>query len=184
MPFIKSSLSSICGVCAPLISSKICDASTELSFIACKYSRLFILLQSVQVCRFFFKIRSSRMRVALPLPSMNGWAMFISTYFLTICSMVSSGIFSMSARFSFRSWQVQRRTRPWRYSAPLFSLQNRKVRRRDRNGSAASPLPYPLPCRLSARFQRVRMPFVCFFRRWKRPSPSTTYRIRATFYPG
>ena len=50
----------------------------------------------------FFKIKSSQMRVALPFPSINGWATFISTYFLTIFSMVSSGIFLMRARFSLR----------------------------------------------------------------------------------
>ena len=49
MPFIKISLSSICGVCAFLISSKICDGSTGLCLIASRYSRLSILLQSVQV---------------------------------------------------------------------------------------------------------------------------------------
>ena len=85
-----------------LISSKICDASTGLSFIASRYSRLFILLQSVQVCRLLFKIKSSHILAALPLPSIKGWATFISTYFLTIFSIVSSGIFSMSARLSLR----------------------------------------------------------------------------------
>ncbi len=29
---------------------------------------------------------TKRMRVARPLPSMNGWAMFISTYLAIICS--------------------------------------------------------------------------------------------------
>ena len=93
MPFIKIPLSSICGVRAFLISPKICDGSMGLSLITSRYSRLFISLQSVQVCRSFFRMRSCQMRVALPLPSINGWATFISTCFLTILSIPSSGIF-------------------------------------------------------------------------------------------
>jgi len=59
------------------------------------YSVLPILLQSTHFFRRFFKIRSSQIRVLRPLPSMNGWATFISTYLATISLNVSSGIRSI-----------------------------------------------------------------------------------------
>ncbi len=95
MPFIKISLSSILSVKAFCKSAKIPLSSTTLRFMASKYSVLSILLQSTHLDRFFFKIISSQIRVVLPFPSRKGCAIFISTYFCTIYSKVSSGIFSI-----------------------------------------------------------------------------------------
>ena len=38
------------------------------------------------------KIKSSQIRILRPLPSRNGWAIFISTYFSTISSKVDFGM--------------------------------------------------------------------------------------------
>ena len=44
----------------------------------------------------------SQMRVERPLPSRNGWATFISTYFSTIWSKVPCGILSMASSAASR----------------------------------------------------------------------------------
>ena len=50
--------------------------------IACRYCTLSIFAQSVTFPRRFFRIISSQILVLLPLPSMNGWATFITYIFL------------------------------------------------------------------------------------------------------
>lgn len=61
-------------------------------------SSLSTALQSITIFNSFFKIKSNHIRVLLPLPSLNGCAIFISTYFSTISSNVDCGIFSIFSR--------------------------------------------------------------------------------------
>ena len=60
--------------------------------------KIFFLFHHVPVhnlFQFFFRIRSSQMRVARPLPSRKGWAIFISTYF----SMTGSNVLAAWRRY-------------------------------------------------------------------------------------
>ncbi len=81
--------------------------------IACKYRTLSTFCQSITFCRRFFKIMSSQIRVARPLPSMNGCATFISTYFAMISSNVVSGIFSITGSITPRYIQLAKRKFPF-----------------------------------------------------------------------
>ena len=71
------------------------------------------------------------MRVDLPFPSMNGWAMFISTYLAMISSKVDSGIFSITGRMASRYRQLAKRKFPLEIfkvricPAKLYSPSNR-----------------------------------------------------------
>ena len=53
------------------------------------------------------------MRVARPLPSMNGWAIFISTYLAIISSKVLSGIFSITGRITSKYRLFAKRNPPF-----------------------------------------------------------------------
>lgn len=81
--------------------------------------------------KLLLRIISSQMRVDLPFPSMNGWAMFISTYLAMISSKVDSGIFSITGRMASRYRQLAKRKFPLEIfkvricPAKLYSPSNR-----------------------------------------------------------
>ena len=72
----------------------------------CQIFVLFIWLQSTHRLRERFSMRSSQMRVLRPLPSMKGWATFISTYLSIISSKVVSGIRSIICKVSGKCIQL------------------------------------------------------------------------------
>ena len=92
---VNISRSLILSVKAPLSKVLMWEESTTLSRIAVRYSFLSIRLQSTQRFSERRSIRSSQMRVLRPLPSINGWTTFISTYLSAISSRVVSGIRSI-----------------------------------------------------------------------------------------
>ena len=80
----------------------ISDESVTLVFMASRYALLLILLQSTQRRRRVFSIMSSHILALLPLPSINGWAMFISIYLFAISSKRLSGMVSTLCSVSGR----------------------------------------------------------------------------------
>ena len=75
---------------------------TTLLSIADRYSSLSTWFQSIICLMFAFNIKSSQIRVDLPFPSLNGCAMFISTYFSIISSNVVCGILSICSNACLR----------------------------------------------------------------------------------
>ena len=81
--------------------------------MACRYESLSTNCQSTTFPRERFNIKSSQIRVALPLPSINGCATFISTYLAIISWKELSGIFSITSNASRRYIQLANRKPPF-----------------------------------------------------------------------
>ena len=84
-----------------------------LRSIACRYCTLSTLCQSTTRPRFFLSIISSHIRVARPFPSINGCAIFISTYFAMMSSNVVSGIRSITGKIASRYRALAKRNPPF-----------------------------------------------------------------------
>lgn len=90
-------------------------------------------LQSTMRPSSFLRMTSSHMRVALPLPSRNGCATFISMYFSKISSNVDCGIFSTVSSAAGRHMTGAKRKLPLetlteRKAAALLPFQHRRIR--------------------------------------------------------
>ena len=113
MPLKITSRSSVRSVNAWPSKARNSRSLIGLRSIACKYKSLSTFRQSTTCINRFFSIMSSQIRVARPLPSMNGWAMFISTYFAIISSNVVSGIRSITGNIASRYRALAKRNPPF-----------------------------------------------------------------------
>lgn len=155
MPFTNISRLSISSVSAPQISERISEESTR-GCIAARYTRLSILLQSMHFRKFFFKTKSSHSRILLPFPSIKGCAIFIFTYFLVIPSIESSGISSMSVRFSFRYMDGANTNPPFAILQPRIYPAKSYRPPKINLWICCNLSSFPLQFRQSSRFQIIR----------------------------